>query len=314
MTDDVRPPPSRWQFSVRLIGGDAGDGEIPVDRLVEIARLTQELVRGLARERSGRAGPGASPRQLRNATTLLLVGLHPGSTRLDFAGPQLEDELDLDYLGGEVPPEVGTQAVELLKVVLEDASGQQPQLLDDLQPSTRRHLAEFLEGLRPYPSVEVELPPNGEVEIVGFAPERVARVVRSRVQEPSRPPPDYRAVEGLLYALNLRTGTFRIEDDYGTNISFLVPEELRPSAMHLAGTRVAVSGRVELLPGAARLLDVDGVEPAPDLEGVDSARFRAANDFVQQLARIEPLLSIDELAIPDLTEDEARAFLAALGE
>lgn len=138
--------------------------------------------------------------------------------------------------------------------------------------------------------------------------------VRRLESEPPQPPAAQLTVEGVLYALNLRTGGFLVEDDLGHQIDFVVPPQLRPSAVRLAGARVAVSGRGEPHRGGLRLLDVDAVEPAPDPEGVDTLVFRTDADLEQRLASRAPLASLDELAIPGLSELEAAAFLSALGE
>jgi len=55
---------------------------------------------------------------------------------------------------------------------------------------------------------------------------------------------EHQALTGRLYALNLRTGTFRIVDDARHSVRLTVPEDVRGEAAQLIGTRVHAIGRL----------------------------------------------------------------------
>ncbi len=71
----------RARLRLHLVGGDHPDGEVPLDRLGQVAEHTQELVLRIARGLSGREGAGRTPAPLRAATRLLLVGIGPPPRR-----------------------------------------------------------------------------------------------------------------------------------------------------------------------------------------------------------------------------------------
>lgn len=142
MTEDERP-----RLSLRLTGGDFGDGEIPLTALARIAYETQQLVKRLARSLAERSGPGRAPAAIDEATNLLLVGLRSGSTTLDIVGSRLQQPSLLGDIGVEA---IGTMLDGLQALSTER---QLPAAFDD--PSSRRLDGWLdLEDLRPAPQLE----------------------------------------------------------------------------------------------------------------------------------------------------------------
>jgi len=112
----------RPRLSIRLRGGTGGDGEIPLADLGRIATETQALVLRLARSLTERSGPGRTPDEIDELTRLVAVGIRSGSSILEIAGPEMEEELPLDVTA----PNVGVQALLALADGLEAASAGRP--------------------------------------------------------------------------------------------------------------------------------------------------------------------------------------------
>jgi hypothetical protein len=295
---------------LRLLGGAYPDGEIALAALALIADRAQQLATRLARAEEDRGGPGRSPSRLAEGVRLMFVGIEPGSTQLLIAGPPRDPQLELGPLGEEVIERAFLQLVDGLAAAASGAA--LPGGYDDL---SRRGLAEWLDAL-------AEAAP--EVEVEGRIGARQPRTVRMRpadasssLKEPpmAPSPPPAISVEGVLYAVNLHTGRYRLEDDMGTSIdlvtSLFTVEQVRP----LLGQRVAASGTAKYDDaGKIKEIAATTISPAADIPGLDRARFWRNVELDELLRDARPLESIDDLAIPGLTEEEGDAFLRALRE
>ena len=300
---------SRARVDVRLIGGAHADGEVPLDVLASIGRHLQQLLRRLGRQASDRAGAGRTPEELRRLTGLLLVGLRDGSTTLEFAGPPLEVQFELD-----VAKDAGMQALDRLLEVLAAMAQPEPRLPEDMAAPAAESLRALVGSLTSYAEVEVAVSRADRSDRVELRPNVAARALAGRRQpgDPEVPAAVVRQVAGKLYALNLHTGRFQIEDDLGATIDLSVPGELQPVAQRLAGRAVVASGTAFLDARGRLRVDVFGIEPEDLAVAVDFQAFRASNDLDDLLADATPLRSLDDLAIDGLTQEEAAAFLAAL--
>ncbi len=93
--------------------------------------------------------------------------------------------------------------------------------------------------------------------------------------------------------------------------SLFTTEQIAP----LLGQRVAATGRPEYdESGKIREIDATNIAPAEDIPGIDTLRFWRRVELDELLRGAEPLRSIDDLAIPDLTEEEINVFLQSLHE
>jgi hypothetical protein len=295
---------------LRLLGADYPDGEIPLANLAAVAERAQQLATRLARAEEGRGGPGRSPNRLAEGVRLMFLGIEPGSTQLLIAGPPRDPQLDLGTLAEEAIERTLGRLIDGLEAA---ASGADlPDGYDDL---SRRGLAEWLDALA---QAAPELEAEGRV---GARQPKTVRMQPSaaseRLRQAPKPPEALAAiaVEGVLYAVDLRNGRYRIEDDMGSRLdlvaSLFTAEHIRP----LLGQRVAASGLPEY-DDAGRIKEIQAtrIAPAVDIPGLDPSRFWRNVELDELLADTEPLRSIDDLAIPGLTEDEGDAFLRAISE
>ncbi len=302
----------RSHLAVRLLGGQQRDGEIPLADLARIATETQLLVRRLARSITDRGGPGRTPTHLEEQSQLLLVGIHDGSTVLEIAGPELEAQLDL----GTLPPDAGSQALAAFLDGVDALAHGHP-LPDPFDDIASRSMDNWLGALASAAS---------EFEIDAEAAEREWHLPRTSLESArevlvqSRAaatglPPDSRVVEGILYAVNLHTGRYSIEDDIGHVItletSIFTSEDIAP----LLGRRVRAEG-VPRYDDAGRLQVVEATQlsPGPEIEGFDNEGFWRHVELEELLHDHQPLESMEELAIPGLTEEEIAEFIKAIQE
>ncbi len=301
---------SRSRLVLRLAGGAGRDGEMPLADLVRVAGGAQRVVSRIARGMVD-PGQGSLPRQVADATTLFLTAILPGSTVLEIALPEpAEDTLPAEGM----PPGLGEMAMAVLADSLEALSDgeAEPELPVGADDDVVDCLDQWLRSLRGYRDVTVDCNLGGRVSHAQFAPRAARDLLRSAVSQPSLPyvSADHQALTGRLYALNLRTGTFRIEDDARHSIRLAVPEDVRDDAAQLIGTRVRAIGRASL-DDRRRLLsfDVAAFEQLPDM--VDQAAFFERHELVIP----ERVIGEEDLAqgvIPDLSDHDIEEFMSAL--
>jgi hypothetical protein len=300
----------RSTIRLRLLGADYPDGEIPLANLGAIAERAQQLATRLARAEEGRGGPGRSPNRLAEGVRLMFLGIESGSTQLLIAAPPRDPQLDLGPATEEAIERTLGRLIDGL-----DAAATGDDLPDGYDDLSRRALADWLDALaQAAPSLEAE----GRV---GARPTKNVRLqpatARERLRQVTAPPPSPAAitVEGVLYAVDLLNGRYRIEDDMGSRIDLVTTiftaEDIRP----LLAQRVVATGTPEYNDaGRIREVEATTITPAEEIPGLDPSRFWRNVELDELLRSAEPLRSIDHLAIPGLTEDEGDAFLRALRE
>jgi hypothetical protein len=306
----------RSRLEVHLHGGDWGRGEIPLDELARISAETQLLVRRLARALTGRSGPGTTPGAMARATQLLLVGVHPGSTVLEIAGPPVESELDL---GEDVPAEVGSQALTLFWDVLDALGGQGAVLPDIMDEQLADTFDEWLGSLHSYRSVDTTGRVGGSSRRAEVVPQRdhghLRRLVAAGRSDVASEAVEPYVAEGTLYAVNLHTGRFTLEDDTGHSFPCVVDDPATVDARSLLGQRVQAIGTVTRdAGGRVRALTEARIRPARGVPGLDADAFWRRTSPEELLREARPVRSLDDLVIDDLTEEEEAAFLQALQE
>ncbi|MBI4729599.1 MAG: hypothetical protein HY775_08905 [Acidobacteria bacterium] len=287
-------------------GAPFPDGEIPLHRLALIAERTQAVVQRLARSLTDRGTRGRTPQFIEAAAELRLIAIRAGSTVLEIAGPSFQAELDL----GEVPAGVGTQALATLIGGVEAAAAQSalPDAFDELSREA------FVEWFRAFEDAE-EVGVRGTVGGTSFETNMVPRgagvylgsaaILKERTVDAAR------SVEGILYAVNLHTGLFRLQDDAGLSItvsSSLSPDEAAP----LLGKRVRASGSARRDATGHLSIDAVALVSSEGIPGLDASKFFARTDLDSLVANVTPLESVGSLALEDVTEDEAEAFRSAL--
>lgn len=284
------------------------EGEIPLADLARIADETQQLVHRLGRSLAGQSGPGRSATFVEEATKLTFVGIQRGSTLLQIAGPVVDPELFTD---DSVPPPIGVQAVELVVDGLQalDANQALPPAFDDPSTGTLRSWLGALASVSE--SVVVSGASPGRSRTCRIDPRATGE--RVPVGEPTLPLPRDVTVEGVLYAVNLHTGRYHIEDDAGNKISLVLdavnPDDIGP----LVNRRVRAEGLATRdATRRIQLVTANSIALAPDdPTGIETPQ--GSLTLGELLSGVEPIGSTDELVI-ELGAEEAAAFLAALDE
>jgi hypothetical protein len=301
----------RPTLHLRLTSRDERDGEIPLTELAKVAEQTQRVVTRIARGMIDDRGPGRLRQNVAAATTLSLIGLRSGSTVLDIALP----EAAADVLSVEdMPAELGETALAVLVESLEILSEDEPRPVLPVGVDDRavQDIDDWLRSVRGYSRITL----NAQLSRSTLQAEITPRTARTRLKaaesQPSIPyvSADHQALTGRLYALNLRTGTFKIEDDARHSIRLTVPEDVRADAAQLINTRVRAYGRAAL-DQRHRLLSfkVAALEPLPDL--VDQTAFFERHELVVPPRSIEQA-DLTQGVITDLSDDEIATFMAAL--
>jgi hypothetical protein len=311
-----RRPGERPVISLRLIGAGQSDGEIRLEDLTKIAEATQSVVRRIARAMVGQRRLGRSTEPVSQATALSLVGLHKGSTVLDIAGPPMMDEQAAFEF--DLPTDLGELSLKLLSegvcaLATEDDVAELPVGFDS---SLVYDFDGWLRSLRKFDSVAIDANIGGKQLHAQVVPQTARKRLSEAAPQPILPfvSPTEQALEGKLYALNLNTGTFSIEDDAGHKIRLKVPEGLRRDAAAFVDHHVRAVGKPELDEvGRLRSFEVSRLELAPD---VGALSHQTGFFEPHELRPPAPgdLKNLDEWAIDDLTDEETASFMDALAD
>jgi hypothetical protein len=306
MVQEPRPT-----LRLHLSGKNVRDGEMPLADLAKVAEQTQRVVTRIARGLIDDRSPGPIPGNVADATTLFLVGLGRGSIVLDIAllAPA-QDTLNAQGMPLQLGEIAITALAESLELLAEDEPA--PVLPVGIDDKAVDDIADWLRTLRDYQrvSIDVELSHSSfQTEIV---PRDVRKKLKNATSQPSMPyiSADHQAITGRLYALNLRTGTFRIEDDAHHSIRLTVPEDMRSEAAQLVEAKVRAIGRASL-DEHHRLLSfsVAALEELPDF--IDQLAFFERHDLIAP-PRIITSSELGQGVIPNLSDDEIDDFMAAL--
>jgi hypothetical protein len=306
MVQEPRPT-----LRLHLSGKNVRDGEMPLADLAKVADQTQRVVTGIARGLIDDRSPGPIPRNVADATTLFLVGLGRGSIVLDIA---LSAPAQGTLNAQGMPLQLGEIAIialaESLELLTEDEPT--PVLPVGIDDKAVDDIDDWLRTLRKYQHVSID----AELSNSSFQTEIVPRDVRKKLKNATRLPSmpyisaDHQAITGRLYALNLRTGTFRIEDDAHHSILLTVPEDMRSEAAQLVDAKVRAIGTASL-DEHHRLLSfsVAALEELPDF--IDQLAFFERHELIAP-SRIITSSELSQGVIPNLTDDEIDDFMAAL--
>lgn len=293
----------RARVELRLSGGV--DGAIPLDDLAKVAGHAQELVRKLGRAVAGKGGPGRPPSYLERVTDLVAVGIREGSAVLEIEAPAWASELDLP---GEVESDSGLQALELVSSALEAVAAGHP-LPEPYTEPIRNELRAIIEATASYEALEWTLKHHGGSRTASLRP---AAVTVPQLLSAPPTPPERGTVEGELYALNSKTGTYTLEDITGHAINCHVDPGSSIAARldHLVRNTVALSGEITRDTGGRITgLQVEHVETR-DLPG--GGAFWSFNAD-EALSTALPIASVADLAIDGLSDAEGTEFRRALG-
>ena len=271
-----------------LKGSRTAEGAVDFDALLSFGDAFRRALRALARSRAGQPAvrPGQPASDVREASSLRLVGLRAGSAVLEFE--PLEARLFDD-------PAVGA-----LQALVDGLSGQ-----ETLEPAVTVLLADAVQSLGDGASVGLRVPGRSLFE---FDAAHLALLAPS----PAPSPPDAEGyVDGWLHAVDLEPDEVRIRDASGRDWWCHYPDELEVRVQGLIGRVVRASGIVRPAGQRARI-DATAVEPIDlqlDAAGTADEMLAAA----MAAAGIEQPQDLASLAAEvDGSADEELAFEEAL--
>jgi hypothetical protein len=210
---------------------------------------------------------------------------------------------------------VTEQALDVLAGALRAAAEAGAPVPDGLTASAGDTLDALLADLSGYERVDVSVHSARATAHIAFIPTRAHETLETKRTAPAglAGGPTPRVVEGVLYAVDLHSGRFRVVDDAGNSIALRVPTGLMEGVEALLARRVRAVGAAHVT-AQGRLIDVDvtGLSVAPDIEGLEHSSFWSGRDLHADLRQRLPLRSLDDLAIEGLTDEEAEGFWSAI--
>lgn len=302
---------------LRLVANNLPEGEIPLAELVRIAGATQTFVRQITGNLVGQRRPGAAAKAVAGASQLSLVGLKAGSTILEIAGaPQ-----NADYLEYDVPTDLTDITFNLLIDGVSALASKDSQDAPEMPVGYDNRLVEdldaWLKSMRHYELVAFESRVSGKVTNAITSP----NVARTRLKDVAPQPllpfvsSSQQELSGRLYALNLNTGSFHVEDDGGHKIRTVLRTDVRDAASTLVNRRVRAVGKPELDDvGRIRAFRVEEIGPAPDLVGLFGQESFFDKHELDVRAPAGEAGTLDDWAIGGLSGAEIEEFMSALGD
>lgn len=305
------------RFQVRIEGESIRPGKIAIRDLEKLGRLLQaglERAARVLRQEPGGA-PGPVPRDIEQATNLLLVGIGAGSANLLLELP-LPEEADAPEGLFPLPPrDLGQRAMDVFVRGLHELEQGAPNVPDEWDNSVMEiaeNLASFSSERRVVIEFSSETPQRQKrnARISPAAAERF-RVRHASVRRP-------RSVRGRLFLVDLKAGRIDVEDDDGRRVQCQFTEELEGQVKRLVGEIVLVSGQEEVDLAVAKRgkLEITNLEaggedvPLSD----DFWRNRSAAEQAREQG-VGPIRSVAELAAADeFDEGELLRFIDTIRE
>lgn len=309
--------PDEGLYRIRVEGEGIQPGKVSLRDLKDLVEQIQSGVERVARVMLGEPGsaPGPLPKNLRDVTELLLVGVEPGSAVLEveLAPAKPGDAADQIFTS---TPDLGFRAIDgfidgLHELEIQD----EPEVPSDWDNSVME-VAESLSRLTQERSFTVTLigrrSPDGTQIEARVAPENVERfrVRHSPIRQP-------RTAVGTLIMVDLESGRVDVRPADGKRVQCLFPENLRGQIERLLGQEVQVSGEEELDVAINKRgkLEIDSLGAASEQLRLDEAFWR--NPSAAELAAeqgVGPIPSIAELSSSDVTDEDVLLLLTTLRE
>lgn len=277
-------------FELRLIGHHSEAGQILAQDMVNLAGSAQTLITRLARAAAERRGPGRSELALEQLSRVRVTALGQGSTTIGFIfGDASAFDLD-DPISREID--------ETFWLIAEGLNhNRRPAVVTD---STAAAVDELIGNLRhAAPIVEVRSRSRAPIELKSESLER--SVWQSSLNAGTTPV----SYIGVLEALDLRNGVFRIADDVENRILLRDVHAPHEAAL-LVDRRVRATGR-PVYGSDGELKHLMDVEVAPlDLP----SEWNEPGRDLATLLRSTPSPSANSGL--DLTDEEFDEFMAAI--
>lgn len=232
------------RIQVVLKGSRTAEGAVDFDALLAFGDSFRKALRALARSRAGLPAiqPGQPGGDVREASTLRLVGLRAGSALLEFEPVQARLLAD---------PVVGA-----MQALVDGLAGREV-----LEQAVAVYLTDAVQSLGDRASVGLRVPDRSPFE---FDAAHLALLTGSPEQRPS----DTEGfVDGWLHAVDIEPDEVRIRDASGRDWWCHYPEELEVRVQGLIGRVVRATGTLRPAGQRARL-DATNVEPVDFRVGV----------------------------------------------
>lgn len=305
------------RFEVRIEGESIQPGKVAIRDLEKLGPLLQAALERTARVLRHEPGlaPGPIPRDVQEATNLLLVGIESGSANLLLELP-VPDEVESEEGLFPLPPrDLGQRAMDTFVKGLHELEQGRTEVPDDWDNS----VMEVAEGLAAFANErQVVIDVSSSTPLQRTRRARISPEIADRFRVRHAPIRQPRTARGRLFLVDLKAGRIDLEDDKGQRVQCHFPAELEDRVIHLVGQIVLVSGEeeVDLAAGRRGKLEVTSLDPGGEevpLSG-DFWRNRSAAEQARE-QDVGPIGSVTDFAAGDVfDEDELQRFIETIRE
>lgn len=275
-----------------LKGSRTAEGAVDFDALLSFGDAFRKALRALVRSRAGLPAvqPGQPGAEVREASSLRLVGMRSGSALLEL------EPVDTRLVADPV--------IDALQALADGLHGHQR-----LEPSVVDFLRDAVESLGDRSSVRMSVPDRLPVE---FDEAHLGSLRATRAVEP---PESHGTIDGWLHAVDIDPDEVRIRDASGRDWSCHYPEDLERRVRELIGQVVRATGTIRRTSTKFRV-EVTELQQVELPHGVPAAGRRSREEVLADalaaasIGAPQPLASL--AAGVDETAEEEVAFEEAL--
>ncbi|MCA1840405.1 MAG: hypothetical protein ABR507_07945 [Actinomycetota bacterium] len=310
----VEVEPEVGIFRIKIDGEDIQPGKVSLRDLKDLIEKIQSGVERVARVMLGDPGsaPGPLPKNIKDATELLLVGVETGSAVLSVElAPQAEENDSAQLF--QSPSNLGLRAVDSFVQGLHQLETQPSAAVPNSWDNSVMEVAESLFQLTQERNFSVTLTsqiPQGQEKSARVSPDNVDRFQIRHA--PIRRP---RTARGTLIMVDLETGRVDVKPEGGRRVQCVFPEELRPDVERLIGQSVEARGEEEydVALNKASKLEISTMGPAGEQERLDADFWR--NPSLAELAEtqgIGPIRSLADLPTAEISDEDFEVLAESL--
>lgn len=296
-----------------LEGADAQPGQVAA---ADVARIILGLERAIARAAylvlgRTRRGTGRHSSVIESASKLRFVGVEQGSFVELLALPEAGDAVT-----EKLPFSVADLSAQAFDRLLDAIAGDDPKIDSELAEAVATLAAELGIGDR-----------NSAITLIGVedasgSPPRQAVIdaaVRARMQRRSEQSPKVKdeTLIGVLFEADFEVNTAKLRLGNGNTVMVSFSPDLADDIQEALRSRARFDGLVRYHPRTSQVISVElhtvvrGTQLVLD---IDSFWHQQTFEELQGAQGITGRLDPRALGIPDLTDDERAAFLAAIPE
>ena len=300
---------------MRLTGDNARLGALYAS---DVARLIDGIERAVARTAAqlvGRA-PGAAgrpPKTVARAARLRLVDIKRGSLVMELAPPDVpadqeateQEFLDLD------DPKLTDSAFSTIIGVLSGSETEFPEAATALN-----QLAEDLGIGERYEALALAQP-GGDVPREAVLDSTARRRLAAAAQQRTRRD-DEGVLVGTLYEADFERNTARLRTSHGPSVNVRFDDDHAQDIKRSLRENSQLQGRITYNEATSAIVSVDLTEIAPAeqlalMPGTDEFWSKRSLDELAQEQGVGVVHSVEELQDDTISDEEAEAFIAALG-